>query len=110
MVTAPDAKSVASSLASILGYGIWQGLLRVVGAFGDCPRCLAVCPVGEDYHRFLSDVQRYIPEKTTANVATAKAWCQQRRCGAPIPSLQEGRVRWIGELGYRPPGKRVRQT
>src|SRR6516164_6362640 len=27
-------------------FGFWQGLLRVVGSFGDCPRCLAVCPVG----------------------------------------------------------------
>src|SRR6185436_2654264 len=26
-------------------FGFWQGLLRVVGSFGDCPRCLAVCPV-----------------------------------------------------------------
>src|SRR6516165_12758431 len=31
-------------------FGFWQGLLRVVGSFGDCPRCLAVCPVGNDYH------------------------------------------------------------
>src|SRR5919109_5103795 len=23
-------------------FGFWQGLLRVVGSFGDCPRCLAV--------------------------------------------------------------------
>jgi len=29
-------------------FGFWQGLLRVVGSFGDCPRCLAVCPVGND--------------------------------------------------------------
>ena len=28
-------------------FGFWQGLLRVVGSFGDCPRCLAVCPVGQ---------------------------------------------------------------
>jgi hypothetical protein len=42
----------------------WQGLLRVVGSFGDCPRCLAVCPVGNDYHAHLADVQKVIPEKT----------------------------------------------
>ena len=39
-------------------------LLRVVGSFGDCPRCLAVCPVGDDYNRFLKDAHREIPEKT----------------------------------------------
>ena len=45
-------------------YGFWQGLLRVVGSFGDCPRCLAVCPVGNDYHAYLSDAQKRIPERT----------------------------------------------
>ena len=108
LITAPDVESTASMLASVLGYGIWQGLLRVVGAFGDCPRCLAVCPVGDDYLRFLSDGQRHIPEKTADNVTAAKAWGQQRQCGAPIPGLQGGRIRWIGELGYRPPGKAKR--
>ena len=32
-------------------FGLWQGLLRVVGSFGDCPRCLAVCPVGNRLSR-----------------------------------------------------------
>ncbi|MFN2645608.1 MAG: hypothetical protein ABR570_11490, partial [Burkholderiales bacterium] len=45
-------------------FGFWQGLLRVVGSFGDCPRCLAVCPVGNDYHAHLADVHKQIPEKT----------------------------------------------
>ena len=31
-------------------FGFWQGLLRVVGSFGDCPRCLAVCPVRSEEH------------------------------------------------------------
>jgi epoxyqueuosine reductase QueG len=108
LITAPDVEHTAALLASVLGYGIWQGLLRVVGAFGDCPRCLAVCPVGDDYHRFLSDVQRHIPEKTADNVTTARTWNQQRKCGASIAGLQDGRVRWIGELGYHPPGKAKR--
>jgi ferredoxin len=42
-------------------FGFWQGLLRVVGSFGDCPRCLAVCPVGYDYHAHLAEPQREIP-------------------------------------------------
>jgi epoxyqueuosine reductase QueG len=88
-------------------FGIWQGLLRVVGAFGDCPRCLAVCPVGEDYQRFLREEQREIPERTDAKVARAREWLGLRRRGEPIPGMAEGRVRWIGEAGYRPPGKRA---
>ena len=52
-------------------FGFWQGLLRVVGSFGDCPRCLAVCPVGNDYHAFLADNQKMIPEKTPEKVEKA---------------------------------------
>ena len=53
-------------------FGFWQGLLRVVGSFGDCPRCLAVCPVGNDYHAHLADLQKAIPEKTPEKVAMGK--------------------------------------
>ncbi|MGH7318954.1 MAG: hypothetical protein ACRELA_04910 [Candidatus Rokuibacteriota bacterium] len=88
-------------------FGVWQGLLRVVGAFGDCPRCLAVCPIGDDYHRFLKEEQREIPEKTDAKVARARELLGVRRKGEPIPGMTDGRVRWIGEDGYRPPAKRV---
>ena len=89
-------------------FGIWQGLLRVVGAFGDCPRCLAVCPVGEDYGLFLKQEQREIPEKNEAKVARARELLGIRRSGAPIAALAEGRVRWVGEDGYR--GKRAVTT
>ena len=88
-------------------FGIWQGLLRVVGAFGDCPRCLAVCPVGEDYNRFLKDAQREIPEKTDAKVARARELLGIRKRGEPIRGMADGRVRWIGEAGYRPPTQRA---
>ena len=36
------ANAKLGALAGHEWFGIWQGLLRVVGAFGDCPRCLAV--------------------------------------------------------------------
>ncbi len=88
-------------------FGIWQGLLRVVGAFGDCPRCLAVCPVGEDYHRFLKEHHREIPEKTDGKVERARELLGLRKAGAPIPGMADGRVRWIGEDGYRPPARRA---
>ena len=50
-------------------FGFWQGLLRVVGSFGDRPRCLAVCPVGNDYHAHLADFQKVIPETPPEKVA-----------------------------------------
>jgi ferredoxin len=101
------APTPAGEMAALGGhewFGIWQGLLRVVGAFGDCPRCLAVCPVGEDYGLFLKEAQRAIPEKSVEKVARARTLLGIRKKGEAIPGLADGRVRWIGEDGYR--GKR----
>ena len=66
-------------------FGFWQGLLRVVGSFGDCPRCLAVCPVGNDYHLHLAEAQKAIPERTPEKVALGKQWKEDRKQGRPIP-------------------------
>ena len=82
-------------------FGFWQGLLRVVGSFGDCPRCLAVCPVGNDYHAHLSDIQKVIPEKTDEKVAKAKGFKQARKDGAPVDGLNDWNVRWVGPDGYQ---------
>jgi epoxyqueuosine reductase QueG len=87
-------------------FGFWQGLLRVVGSFGDCPRCLAVCPVGNDYHAHLADVQKTIPEKTPAKVALAKRYKEARAehdrgAGDPLGGLSEWNVRWVGPEGYK---------
>ncbi len=82
-------------------FGFWQGLLRVVGSFGDCPRCLAVCPVGNDYHAFLAEPQKVIPEKTPEKVEKAKAFKQARKDGEDIPGLNEWNIRWVGPEGYK---------
>jgi ferredoxin len=82
-------------------FGFWQGLLRVVGSFGDCPRCLAVCPVGNDYHAHLAGPQKVIPEKTPEKVALAKSMQAARRRGDPIAGLNEWNIRWVGPDGYQ---------
>jgi len=82
-------------------FGFWQGLLRVVGSFGDCPRCLAVCPVGNDYHAYLAEDQKTIPEKTPEKVAKARAFKQARAAGDEIPGLDHWNRRWVGPEGYK---------
>ena len=82
-------------------FGFWQGLLRVVGSFGDCPRCLAVCPVGNDYHAHLAEGQKVIPEKTPEKVAIAKGMLAARKQGAPVAGLNDWNVRWVGADGYK---------
>jgi epoxyqueuosine reductase QueG len=107
---ADGARAKLEALGGHEWFGIWQGLLRVVGAFGDCPRCLAVCPVGDDYHRFLKEAQREIPEKNDEKVARARELLGIRKRGELIRGMADGRVRWIGEDGYRPPARRAGTT
>ena len=99
-IDAPNARK-AEMAASREVFGFWQGLLRVVGSFGDCPRCLAVCPVGNDYHAHLSDVQKAIPEKTPDKVALGKAYKESRARGDDISGLNEWNSRWVGPEGYK---------
>ena len=82
-------------------FGFWQGLLRVVGSFGDCPRCLAVCPVGDDYHAHLAEPQKVIPERTPEKVALGKRYQQDRKEGVPIAGLNDWNIRWVGAEGYK---------
>src|SRR5262249_39359756 len=82
-------------------FGFWQGLLRVVGSFGDCPRCLAVCPVGNDYHAHLAEAQKAIPERTPEKVALGKAYKERRAAGEKIAGLDDWNVRWVGPDGYK---------
>jgi epoxyqueuosine reductase QueG len=82
-------------------FGFWQGLLRVVGSFGDCPRCLAVCPVGNDYHAHLAEFQKAIPERTPEKVALGRQWKVDRKDGKPVAGLSEWNARWVGPEGYK---------
>ena len=62
VIDAPPSQK-AAMLKTVDLFGFWQGLLRVVGSFGDCPRCLAVCPVGNDYHAHLAEFQKRRPRQ-----------------------------------------------
>ena len=99
-VDMPRAQKVAAAGSRDV-FGFWQGLLRVVGSFGDCPRCLAVCPVGNDYHAHLADVQKQIPERTPEKVALGKAYKDNRQKGEAIAGLSEWNSRWVGPEGYK---------
>lgn len=82
-------------------FGFWQGLLRVVGSFGDCPRCLAVCPVGNDYHQHLAEQQKHIPEKTPEKISIQQKFKDDRKSGSELPGLSAWNRRWVGEEGYK---------
>lgn len=98
---AADAKTQRALLQDREMFGFWQGLLRVVGSFGDCPRCLAVCPVGNDYHAYLADDQKHIPEKTPEKLAKGRAFKAARLAGEEVAGLNEWNARWVGPDGYQ---------
>jgi epoxyqueuosine reductase QueG len=100
VIDAPAAERAAMLKKRDL-FGFWQGLLRVVGSFGDCPRCLAVCPVGNDYHAHLAEFQKAIPERTPEKVALGRQWKQDRQEGKPVAGLSEWNARWVGPEGYK---------
>jgi hypothetical protein len=60
-----------------------------------------VCPVGNDYHSHLADVQKAIPEKTPEKVALGKSWRDDRLRGAEIDGLSDWNKRWVGPDGYQ---------
>ena len=99
VIDAPSSEK-SQLLKTVDLFGFWQGLLRVVGSFGDCPRCLAVCPVGNDYHAHLAEMQKDIPEKTPEKVAIQKQFKEARKKGG-VPGLSPWNVRWVGEEGYK---------
>jgi len=99
VIDAPSSRK-SELLKTVDLFGFWQGLLRVVGSFGDCPRCLAVCPVGNDYHMHLAEMQKDIPEKTPEKVAIQRQFKEARKQGG-VPGLSEWNVRWVGEEGYK---------
>jgi hypothetical protein len=60
-----------------------------------------VCPVGNDYHAHLAELQKEIPEKTPEKVALQQKFKSDRKSGADLPGLSEWNVRWVGEEGYK---------
>ncbi len=100
VIDAPSSQK-SEMLKTVELFGFWQGLLRVVGSFGDCPRCLAVCPVGNDYHAHLAEHQKVIPEKTPERVSIQKTFKEARKQGADLPGLSEWNRRWVGPDGYK---------
>ena len=89
---------------SILNSGelmaFWQGVTRVWGCFGTCPRCTAVCPVGDDYHAFLAAPQKVIPETTPERIEKGKSYQAALARGDDIPGMNDWNIRWVGPDGY----------
>jgi ferredoxin len=72
----------------------WQSILRGVGVYSGCTRCVDVCPVGQDYAA-IADAQDEIPERTPAKAARLAEMAERRGRGERIEGLERS-ARWIG--------------
>ncbi|MBO46657.1 MAG: hypothetical protein CMJ96_07135 [Planctomycetes bacterium] len=81
-------------------FNYFQGLTRTFGCFGTCPRCMAVCPVGNDYQEFLADPHKDIPEMTPERIEKGKTYKAARKSGEEVPGVSDWNIRWVGPDGY----------
>jgi Fe-S oxidoreductase len=73
----------------------WQSILRGVGVYSGCTRCVDVCPVGRDYETQLKDVQDTIAERTPEKERRLAEMARRRETGDPGPHHARS-ARWIG--------------
>jgi epoxyqueuosine reductase QueG len=92
MVNADDAARL-DLLKSKESFMVWQSILRGVGVYSGCTRCVDVCPVGNDYAR-LRDAQDAIPERTPEKEARLAEMAGRRAEGDRGKSWARS-VRWI---------------
>lgn len=101
-----DGEPLAEVAADPATEGKWAAMVRLVEAFGVCPRCIEVCPIGHDYHRFMAREHRTIPETTTAKQSRVREMRSLAKAGRVLPDNPPINVRFIGPDGYRPDLKR----
>ena len=96
ILRAGSADEQVALLRSGDSFNLWQSILRGVGAYTGCTRCVDVCPAGQDYARHLQEVQEDIPEATAEKAARLAEMKRKRVAGEQIEGLERSR-RWIGE-------------
>ena len=81
----------------------WQSILRGVGVYSGCTRCVDVCPVGRDYDAHLRDAQDAIAERTPEKERRLAEMAARRTTGDHGPHYEHS-VRWIeGRAGRSAP-------
>jgi hypothetical protein len=56
--------------------------------------------VGDDYHEFLAEPQKVIPETTPERIAKGQTYKAARQMGGDVPGLNDWNARWVGPDGY----------
>jgi epoxyqueuosine reductase len=93
VVRATSAEERAALLKSKETFMVWQSILRGVGVYSGCTRCVDVCPVGKDYEA-IQDAQEEVPERTVEKEARLRAMARQAEVGERGPHFRHS-ARWI---------------
>ena len=94
-----DAQKQKAMLRSESSFNLWQSVLRGSGVVTGCRRCQDVCPVGEDYDRFLRDALEDMPEDTSDKRERLKEMEAAEQEGE-LPESYDRQERWIGRSSY----------
>lgn len=100
LAEAESDESILATIRSAATRRKWEAIVRLSTSYAACPRCLEVCPVGDDYLAYLAKEHRTIPEKDGVRVrkledmTEAKEHGERAHCETPMD------VRWIGEDGF----------
>jgi epoxyqueuosine reductase QueG len=78
----------------------WQSILRGVGVYSGCTRCVDVCPVGRDYEPHVKDAQDQIAERTPEKERRLTEMARRRDSGDRGPHYARS-ARWIGGAAVR---------
>jgi len=93
VVNAKTADEQLARLKSKESFMVWQSILRGVGVYSGCTRCVDVCPVGKDYPA-IADIQEEIPERTPEKERRL-AEMARRHDGGDRGSHWANSARWV---------------
>lgn len=98
---APEPGRRLELLRSERSFNLWQSILRGAGVITGCRRCQDVCPVGDDYARFLEDALTEIPEDTPEKAARLSGMRRAEGEGVRPPG-ERAQERWLGGARRKP--------
>lgn len=97
-MVAADREEQLRLLKSKESFMVWQSILRGVGVYSGCTRCVDVCPVGQDYEAHLKEIQDEIPERTPEKEARLSEMARRGEAGDRGPYWAHS-ARWIAGPG-----------
>ena len=88
-------------------FGLWQGLLRVAGSFGDCPRCHGGLPRRQRLSRLSrrmrseADTGKNARESGQGQSLSGRSAKMAGPMTVSAPGLDDWNMRWVGPDGYQ---------